>query len=44
MKNEIDLFIEAKVLPEYQSIVSKFRELIQNEYPEIKEQMRGGVI
>lgn len=30
MKPPIELFIESKVLPEYQSIVVKFRALIKN--------------
>jgi hypothetical protein len=42
MKTPIELFIESKVLPEYMPIVEKFRNLIKNEFPDIKEEMRGG--
>ncbi len=42
MKTSIKLFIESKVLPEYQSIVNKFRALIKKEFPNLKEEMRGG--
>lgn len=38
----IDNFIKEKVLPEYQDMVVKFRELVAKEYPELKEEMRGG--
>ena len=40
--SNIDNFINAKVLPEYRDIVFKFRELVAEEYPELKEEMRGG--
>ena len=39
---EIDAFVEAKVLPAYQPIFTAFRELVQQEFPELAEQMRGG--
>jgi hypothetical protein len=42
MKTAIELFIEAKVLPEYRAIVDKFRKLIKSEFPDLKEEMRGG--
>ncbi|MBU0660896.1 DUF1801 domain-containing protein [Patescibacteria group bacterium] len=42
MKTPIELFIRSKVLPEYQIIVAKFRELIIKHFPDIKEEMRGG--
>ncbi|QQS61512.1 MAG: YdeI/OmpD-associated family protein [Candidatus Moraniibacteriota bacterium] len=42
MKPPIELFIESKVLPEYQSIVVKFRALIKKEFSDLKEEMRGG--
>jgi hypothetical protein len=42
MKTPIELFIESKVLPVYQPIVDKFRALIINEFPNLKEEMRGG--
>lgn len=41
-KSSIELFIESKVLPQYQTIVDKFRKLIKSEFPDIKEEMRGG--
>ena len=42
MKSPIESFIEEKVLPKYQPIVAKFREIIQNDYQCIREEMRGG--
>lgn len=42
IKPAIELFIESKVLLEYQSIVAKFRAFIKNEFPDLKEEMRGG--
>jgi hypothetical protein len=42
MKTAIELFIETKVLPEYRAIVDKFRKLIKSEFPDLKEEMRGG--
>ena len=42
MKTPIELFIESKVLPEYRVIVDRFRRLIKNEFPDLKEEMRGG--
>jgi hypothetical protein len=42
MDATIKKFIELKVLSEYQPIIYKFRRLIKNEYPELKEEMRGG--
>jgi len=40
--NQIDEFIEAKVLVVYRPIIAKFRTLIQREFPNLKEEMRGG--
>jgi len=42
MKTPIQLFIESKVLPEYLPIIERFRTLIKNKYPNLKEEMRGG--
>jgi hypothetical protein len=42
MKTPIELFIESKVLPEYRAVVDKFRRLIKSEFPDLKEEMRGG--
>jgi hypothetical protein len=38
----IEDFIQDKVLPEYQPIVQAFRTLIRKDFPELKEDMRGG--
>lgn len=38
----IEDFIQQKVLLEYQPLVTAFRELIQKEFPELSEEMRGG--
>lgn len=42
MKTPIELFIESKVLTEYRAVVDKFRRLIKSEFPDLKEEMRGG--
>ena len=42
MQNKIDEFINAKVMEEYRSIVNNFRKLISAEFPQIREEMRGG--
>ena len=42
MKSSIELLIESMVLPAYQPIVDKFRELIRKEFPDLQEEMRGG--
>lgn len=42
MTNRIDSFIEQKCLPEFREIIQQFRNLIQTEFPQIKEEMRGG--
>lgn len=44
IKPAIELFMELKVLPPYQPIVDKFRSLIKNKFPNIKEEMRGGTV
>lgn len=38
----IENFIQQKVLPEYRPLVIAFREFIQKDFPELKEEMRGG--
>ena len=38
----INDFIQQKVLPEYRPLVEAFRELIQKDFPELREEMRGG--
>lgn len=38
----IDKFIEEKVATQYRGIVTEFRMLIKNDYPALKEEMRGG--
>lgn len=40
--SDIDIFLHEKVLPEHRDIIAQFRKLIHNEYPQIKEEMRGG--
>lgn len=42
MKSPEELFIETKVLPEYRSIIEKFRKIIKKEFPLVIEEMRGG--
>lgn len=38
----IEEFTQSKVLPEYRPIVDAFRKFVRNEFPELKEEMRGG--
>lgn len=38
----IDHFIEEKVKPEYRPLVEAFRTLVSKDFPELKEEMRGG--
>jgi len=42
MKNKVEEFIDSKVIEQYRSIVDNFRKLISTEFPQIKEEMRGG--
>jgi len=42
MNKKVDLFIQEKVSKEYRSIVTEFRNLIKNDFPQLKEEMRGG--
>jgi hypothetical protein len=38
----IESFIQTRILPEYRSLVEAFRALIKKDFPELKEEMRGG--
>lgn len=38
----IEQFIEAKIKAEYRAIFLNFRVLLQNQFPFLKEEMRGG--
>lgn len=38
----VEQFINDKVQPEFRPIVTRFRQLIKTDFPEIKEEMRGG--
>lgn len=40
--NKIDSFINEKIQPEYRDIFIAFRKLISDQYPDIREEMRGG--
>jgi hypothetical protein len=42
MKNTVDEFIENKVDKKHVSIIDNFRKLISTEFPQLKEEMRGG--
>jgi hypothetical protein len=42
MKTPIEIFIESKISPEHKPIVDKFRSLINSEFSNLKEEMRGG--
>lgn len=38
----IATFLETKVQPEFRPLVEKFRALVQHDFPELSEEMRGG--
>lgn len=38
----VEEFIEEKVLPEYRPLVEAFRTLVKQDFPQLKEEMRGG--
>lgn len=40
--DSIDRFIEAKVPDRYKPVVEKFRRFVAGEFPELREEMRGG--
>lgn len=40
--SSVEEFIETKVLPECRPLVTAYRELINKDFPELKEEMRGG--
>jgi len=42
MSTLIESFVESKVLPAYRPIVARFRALVEREFPDLKEEMRGG--
>lgn len=42
MNQSIESFLKEKVLDEYKPIVKKFRNLVNTEFPDLKEEMRGG--
>lgn len=40
--NEIEQFISSKVRPEFEPIFTRFRTLIKQKFPTLREEMRGG--
>jgi hypothetical protein len=42
MNSKVDEFINSNVLELYRPIIVQFRELVKREFPELKEEMRGG--
>lgn len=40
--NEIEQFISSKVKPEFEPIFTRFRTLIKQKFPTLREEMRGG--
>ena len=42
IQKTIDEYVKTKVRPEYQPIVTAFRQLVAKEFPELSEEMRGG--
>ena len=42
MTDEIDAFVEARMLPAYRPIFAAFRALVRADFPQLVEGMRGG--
>lgn len=42
MTDQIEAFVQARILPPYRPIFAAFRELVRNDFPELIEAMRGG--
>ena len=42
MTEEIDAFVEARILPAYRPILAAFRALVRADFPQLVEGMRGG--
>ena len=42
MTEEIDAFVEARILPAYRPIFAAFRALVRADFPQLVEGMRGG--
>jgi hypothetical protein len=42
MAQTVETFIATMVLPEYRPLVQAFRDLVRKDFPELKEEMRGG--
>jgi hypothetical protein len=42
MSDDVDAFVEARILAPYRPIFAAFRELVGTEFPELSEEMRGG--
>ena len=42
VNDQVEAFVEARVLPPYRPIFAAFRELVRRDFPELTEGMRGG--
>jgi len=42
ISDQVDAFVEARILPAYRPIFAAFRELVRRDFPELTEGMRGG--
>ena len=42
IRDRVDAFVEAKVLPPYRPIFAAFRELVRTEFSQLSEELRGG--
>ena len=42
MSDQIDAFVEARILLAYRPIFEEFRELVRTDFPQLTEGMRGG--
>ena len=42
VNDQVEAFVEARILPAYRPIFAAFRELVRRDFPELTEGMRGG--
>jgi hypothetical protein len=42
MSEEIDAFVDARILPAYRPVFAAFRALVRTDFPQLTEGMRGG--
>jgi hypothetical protein len=42
ISDQVDAFVEARILPAYRPIFAAFRALVRTDFPQLTEEMRGG--